>query len=98
MGCVGMSMDDFCRCTPSEFQEVFEAWNTLRENQEHTAWERVRMQCLCSLQPYSKKQLSASDIMEFPWEKKAQPSERSAESTEDIKARYEAVKKRMGLV
>ena len=27
------------------------------------------MECLCSLQPHSKKQLHARDVMEFPWEK-----------------------------
>jgi len=26
------------------------------------------MQCLCSLQPYSKKQLRAEDVMRFPWD------------------------------
>lgn len=32
----------------------------------------MRMQCLCSLQPYSKKQLRAQDFMKFPWESEEQ--------------------------
>lgn len=69
LGCIGMSMQDFERCTPSEFKATFDAWNGGRERLERGEWERVRMSCLCSLQPYSKKKLRPTDIMEFPWEK-----------------------------
>ena len=62
-------MQDFERCTPSEFKATFDAWNGGRERLERGEWERVRMSCLCSLQPYSKKKLRPTDIMEFPWEK-----------------------------
>lgn len=55
------------------------------------------MSCLCSLQPYSKKKLSVTDIMEFPWEKQEVKTERVEESREEVKARYEEAKRRFGL-
>lgn len=100
LGCIGMSMQDFERCTPSEFRAVFDAWNGREERRERGEWERVRMSCLCSIQPYSKKRLGVTDVMEFPWEKeekREKSKERREESMEEIKARYEAARRRFGL-
>lgn len=100
MGCMGMSMDDFCRCIPSEFQAAYEAWSEMREKEEQSRWERMRMQCLCSLQPYSKTKLRASDLMEFPWEKPSADEKRPQRkelSREEIMERYREAKKQMGL-
>lgn len=96
VGCIGMSVEDFCRCTPSEFKAVSDAWSRHREQLERGRWERVRMTCLCSLQPYSKKRLSAEDIMEFPWERKPE-SPREELSKEEELARYGAAKRAYGL-
>lgn len=97
LGCIGMSMQDFERCTPSEFKATFDAWNGGRERLERGEWERVRMSCLCSLQPYSKKKLRPADIMEFPWEKQEVKTERREETREEVNARYEKAKRRFGL-
>ena len=99
MGCIGMSMDDFCRCTPSEFYAAYEAWNEMQTSRERGRWERIRMQCLCSMQPYSKSKLTPQDIMRFPWEDKHLPQVGKKEklSREEIMERYRAAKKRAGL-
>lgn len=101
MGCMGMSMDDFCRCTPSEFNEAYEAWGECQERLERGAWERMRTQCLCSLQPYSSKKLRAEDLMRFPWEEeqKKSPCQEVQEelSHEEVMARYREAAKRAGL-
>ena len=99
MGCIGMSMDDFCRCTPSEFYAAYEAWNEMQTSRERGRWERIRMQCLCSMQPYSKSKLTPHDIMRFPWEDKHLPQVEKKEklSREEIMDRYRAAKKRAGL-
>lgn len=97
LGCIGMSMQDFERCTPSEFKAIFDAWNRGRERLERSEWERVRMSCLCALQPYSKKKLNATDIMKFPWEKQEANNERREETREEVNARYEEAKRRFGL-
>lgn len=96
-----MSHDDFCRCTPSEFQAVFDQWQQREANLDRGMWERVRLICMCILQPYSKKALSPSDIMELPWDKdspqddKTQTSEQVDESV--IRERFMQAKSRYGL-
>ena len=101
MGCMGMSMDDFCRCTPSEFYEAYYQWHDMRERQERLAWETVRTQCLCSLQPYSKRKLKAQDVMLFPWEEEESEERRGKSeepiSHEELMARYRSIAKARGL-
>ncbi len=82
MGCMGMSMDDFCRCTPSEYNAIYREWHDHGEKQIQTQWEMVRMECLCTLQPYSRKRLTARDVMTFPWEEKAKSEEGRTKSEE----------------
>lgn len=93
---MGMGMDDFCRCTPTEFRAAWDAWNEMRQQCERTSWEQVRMQCLCTLQPWSKDRLEARDIMEFPWDERKE-EERAAVSDDEIRQRYKAAKERWGL-
>lgn len=100
MGCMGMSMDDFCRCTPSEYYAAYEAWHDAVDAAERGKWERVRMQCLCILQPYSKDKLKARDIMQFVWDKEVQteiPEAKEELSREEIMKRYKIAAKRAGL-
>ncbi len=97
LGCIGMNLRDFERCTPSEFKAVYDCWKSREESSERGKWERVRMQCLCSLQPYSKKSLQASDIMEFPWEKEEEKVSPRI-SNDELLERYKAAKKRFGLL
>lgn len=102
MGCIGMSMDDFCRCTPSEFYAIHKAWQEARDSEARSQWERTRMQCLCMLQPYSKKRLRVQDVMQLPWDalsegRREKIGESACElSYEEIIARYREAKKRMG--
>lgn len=79
---MGMSIDDFCRCTPQLFLEIHEAYVKKMELAEQSLWERTRMECLYMLQPYSKKTLKASDVMTFPWDKK-EPVALQEKSTEE---------------
>lgn len=94
-----MGFDDFCRCTPSEFRATYGAWTDKEERWERREWERTRMSCLCALQPWSKRQLAARDVMEFPWEaeEEEKSGKRNEESREEVLARYEATKARLGL-
>ncbi len=95
LGCAGMSADDFCRCTPSEFDEVMKAWHAREERRERMGWEQVRTVCLFALQPYSKKPLEAKDIMRFAWDEDETKPE--ALSREEIMARYAAALSRRRL-
>jgi hypothetical protein len=97
MGCIGMSMEDFCRCTPFEFRTIYEQWREKKEREERTAWERNRWMAMCMLQPYTKKQLQPEDIVIFPWEKSTSGKGRGTEKKEDIQERYRAAKAARGL-
>ncbi len=98
MGCIGMSRDDFCRCTPSEFYAAWDAWSESRIRTERGMWERARMQALCTLQPYASKKLYAKDIMQFPWDKEDEKTEAPSEiSREEIMERYRKARERRGM-
>ena len=94
---MGMSLDDFCRCTPSEFLSAWEHRNKWQERMEQGHWERLRMACLCMLQPYSKNTLSARDVMQFPWDEDAKTNSRETVSDEELKRRYREAKRAAGL-
>ena len=95
MGAIGMSVEDFCRCTPAEFRSVADAWRRAEEHRERSGWEQTRMQCLCMLQPYSRHRLSPRDVMRFPWDEEETQTEKL--TTEEIRERFERVKKEQGL-
>lgn len=98
MGCIGMSMDDFCRCTPSEFRATWDVWYEMHEQRERSAWERMRMQCLCSLQPYSSKNLDAKDIISFPWDDDVESKKETKKiDKEEMMRRYQEAKAAAGL-
>ena len=90
-----MSVDDFCRCTPAEFRAVADAWRRAEERRERSGWERTRMQCLCMLQPYSRRRMEPRDVMRFPWD--AEESQREKLTTKEIRERFERVKREQGL-
>lgn len=68
VGCIGMSVEDFCRCAPLEFEAVMDAWAERETRRERGAWERLRMECLCTLQPYAGGALEKEDVMRFAWD------------------------------
>ncbi len=93
-----MSVSDFCQCTPSEFYSVWDAYSEREQRQERGAWERMRMLCLCSLQPHSRAKLTTRDLMTFPWEKEAEADKEKEALTEaEIRERCEKAKARWGL-
>ena len=96
VGCLGMSLDDFCSCTPLEFHHVYEAWQQREERIMRTSWEQTRALMQSVLQPHSKKHLSATEILPLPWDKK-EKSPTEPISDEDIAARYEAARKKYGM-
>ena len=95
VGAIGMSVEDFCRCTPAEFRSVADAWHRAEEHRERSGWEQTRMQCLCMLQPYSKHRMEPRDVMRFPWDEEESQTEKL--TTEEIRERFERVKREQGL-
>ena len=103
MGCIGMSADDFCRCTPPEFQAVYNGWAELEQRRQREEWERTRMECTYILQPWSRKTLRPGDVMHFAWDDSAGsgtgPATDEGENltAKEIRERFEKVKREMGL-
>ena len=91
MGCVGMSLGDFCRLTPSEFTEVFSRWQQHEEYSQRRSWDQARFLACSILQPYSsKKRLKLTDVARFSWDMEAVDQEKEEPSTRE---RYEEIVK-----
>lgn len=97
LGCIGMSREDFERCTPFEFYKAWERWAETRRDAERSAWERTRVSALFALQPYAKSTLRPHEILPLPWDGEQPPEEREEVSKEEFNARFEAAKQRFGL-
>ncbi len=91
MGCVGMSMQDFDRCTPFEFSEIVTAWHRLHESRMHQSWEQTRFLITGIMQPFCKDRLNPRDVMVFDWDEK-KPPKAVAKSTRE---RMEEIKRRL---
>ena len=97
VGDIGMTVDDFCRSTPAEFAAVAKARNAAEQRRERAAWERVRLQCTCALQPYSKRRLDPQDVLRFAWDGGNDGNDGPPPSAKEIRERFEKVKEKMGL-
>lgn len=96
MGCIGMTMDDFCGLTPEEFGHVAEAWHRQREADGRADWERMRLLATITIQPHVKGKLSPQRLLPFPWEEpEKKKTSRRPVSKEEDKKRFEALMKRM---
>lgn len=96
MGCIGMSREDFERCTPSEFYRAWEGWSEARRGAERESWERVRVLAMFSIQPYVNGNVSPHDLLPFPWDPENGP-DREEVSEEELNRRFEEAKRRNGL-
>ncbi len=94
VGCVGMSMHDFCALAPREFSEIYKQWAEAQEVREQGAWERTRLLATFAVQPYSKKKLQPKDLLVFPWEKPEKKN--AAASGRSTAERFKELKKKFG--
>lgn len=90
VGSIGMSLTDFCRCTPHEFFLIYRHWE---QSHVRDPWERARFLACCVLQPYSKKALKVTDVCRFGWDEQ----EKHTPATESTKERFEELKRRAGM-
>lgn len=78
-----MSYDDFCRCTPEEFKATTEAWNEMREAEERSSWERMRLLATITIQPHVRSRLTATKLLPFPWDKGQEEKRKAAIPTKE---------------
>lgn len=62
---MGMSLDDFARLSPRQFDMAYGQWHTTHVREP---WEMARFMACCTLQPYSKRALKARDVCRFSWD------------------------------
>lgn len=89
LGCVGLSLDDFCSLTPGEFEAVSKAWHEMHEDEMHDSWERMRMNATISIQPHIKGKMTPEKLLPFPWEKRKKMAEAPKVSAEEARKRFE---------
>lgn len=73
VGCVGMSYNDFCRCTPGQLKMILDRWSRKEKLMSRERWEQTRFLATTVLQPYAKKALKPTDVAKFKWEKDQKP-------------------------
>lgn len=69
MGRVGMSRDDFERCTPLEFTKIVQASNEKTEIAIKAGWEQTRAQVVYVANLFSQNPIDPRKAWPFPWEK-----------------------------
>lgn len=89
---MGLSLDDFCRLTPGEFEAVCKAWHEQREQVTQDNWERMRMSATIGIQPHIKGKITPQKLLPFPWEQHHK-AEVPAVSAKEARRRYEKLTK-----
>ena len=69
MGCIGLSLEDFCALTPAEFAAACKAYAEEREQGERRSWERMRLLAAVCIQPHVRKRISPQQLIPLPWDK-----------------------------
>lgn len=100
LGCIRLSFDDFCGCTPEEFESICKAYHDQREADYKDEWERMRLLATYAIQPHIKKKITAQNLLPLPWDK-PKPQRKKGQkalkplSAEESKARFEKLVKRI---
>ena len=89
LGCIGLSLEDFCQLTPEEFGAVCKAWHDRREQEMQDGWERMRMNATITIQPHVKGKVTPQKLLPLPWEKSIKKAEAPKVSAEEARKRFE---------
>lgn len=95
VGCVGMSLDDFCALDFDEFEAVTRAWTEMRESQERQEWERMRMLATIGIQPHAKKKLTPAQLLPFPWDREEKEKRDRKAAPKSSPERFRRIAERM---
>ena len=98
LGCVRLSLDDFCGLTPKEFANVARAHADHAEWRHRDDWERMRMLAAMTMQPHVKNRLRPQSLLPFPWEHGRKDGARASErvTAEEAKRRRKELMARLG--
>lgn len=98
VGCIGMSYDDFCKCTFGEFESICKAWREVTDGQNRDAWERARTVAAIAIQPHIKRKITPRQLLPLPWDKAPQrhKAETPQLTAEEKQKRFEDMARRLG--
>lgn len=66
---MGLSVDDFLGMDTDEFDAASKAFGEHEDLLERERWERMRLLGLMTVQPWSKKKLTAEKLLPLPWDR-----------------------------
>lgn len=70
VGCIGMSVDDFCKCDFDEFEAICRAWQEISDARCRDLWERMRTLASITIQPHIRKKITPKQLFPLPWDNK----------------------------
>lgn len=77
----GISLDDFDRLTPTEWDAVAVETANMEQRREQLAWQRARMTAYAAVSPYTRQ--PAHILFPLPWDKTATNIDHTATTTDD---------------
>jgi len=94
---MGMSREDFCACTPREFEEAARSFRQWDEAQRHDDWERMRLLACIMVQLHVKGRVTPQGLMPLPWDDAGRQKKAAAPtmSKEEQRKRFELLTKKL---
>lgn len=92
-----MSLTDFCRCAPSEFNAICQAHTQAEQIRQRQAWERMRTHATITIQPHVRDRLTPTSLITFPWEEQDHHTPTPSLTHKQLLQRAQQVKKARGL-
>lgn len=89
MGCIGMTYDSFCCCTPSQFAKTYQKWMEVQQNSIRMSWEQARQISYSAISPHLKKNIKVRDWMPFSWDDEKKPQQTT--TREEDKSEFERI-------
>lgn len=102
VGCIGLSLDEFCKYYYEEFESICKAWREMTDAQNRDAWERTRTLAAITIQPHVKKgtKITPKKLLPLPWDKKKETepirSDEPKLTPEQKQKRFEELAHRLG--
>jgi len=82
--------------TPEEFTAVEKEWSREKEDEMRGEWERMRMLAVVSIQPHTKRKITADRLIPLPWDKKKRNDDAPKLTPEQRRARMEYMRDKLG--
>lgn len=89
-----MSLDDFDRLTPEEFDAVAEAYVKETEAAKRDRWERTRTCAAWAVAPYIKEGADPTKLIPLPWDAETDEEAAAAEGTDKAELTTEQLMER----